>query len=968
MGERIRAFPWSEHPLGPPEAWPQALRTAVRLMLNTGHPMYIFWGPELFCFYNDAYSQSIGPERHPVSLGKPGREVWDEIWDIIGPQIDQVMSGGGATWHVNALVPITRHGKREDVYWTYSYGPIDDEQAANGVGGVLVVCTETTATVLAERRQRRLFEQAPAFIIVMRGPDHVVEFVNDAHRRLFGSDDWIGRPAREAVPSVEGQGIFEQLDEVFRTGVTYSAEAMEVRYRRTPDAPEEVRYLTFIFAPRIGDHGEVVGIFCEGFDVSERRQAEASLRDSEDRLRLATEAAAIGTWDFNPITGELRWDARCKELFGLPPDAEVSYETAFLAGLHPDDRERTHAAVQEAITPGGSGAYDIEYRTVGIEDGVERWIAATGNAIFDDGRAVRFVGTVIDISPRKLANRRLEIVANTGAAVAAELDLDKIVQIITDAGVELTGAQFGAFFYNVVNESGEGYMLYALSGVPRSAFEKFPMPRNTAVFAPTFAGDGPVRSDDILKDPRYGKNAPYAGMPEGHLPVRSYLALPVTSRSGEVLGGLFFGHADAGVFKPEHEELMLGVAGHAATAIDNARLVQALQGLNSRLEQLVADEVGERLKAEELLRQSQKLEAIGQLTGGVAHDFNNLLMVVSGGLNMLERTEDSARRQVLVDRMREAVTRGATLTQQLLAFSRKQELKPEIIDFKAHLSAMGDLLDRSLGANVSVEADTPDNLWPVYADQTALQLAVLNLAVNARDAMPDGGTIVIRARNGAPRDPAAPSVSISVIDTGVGMSAETKARIFEPFFTTKEIGKGSGLGLAQVHGFAEQSGGRVEVESEPGRGSTFTLILPKSDAPAKAAAPAQAPGRAAASAMGKVLLVEDDNEVAAMTSEMLEHLGWRVTRAASAEAALAALAEDTQIDVVFSDVMMPGGMSGLDLARELREKRPQMPVVLTSGYSAKVKRDAEAAGLPLVPKPFTIDALSGALSKARAEG
>ena len=188
MGDLIRRHDWEATSLGRPDGWPQALRTALRLILNTGHPMYIFWGSELLCFYNDAYRQSIGPERHPASLGKPARDVWAEIWPIIGPQIDQVMAGQGATWHENQFVPITRNGRLEDVYWTYSYGPLHDETAANTVGGVLVVCTETTATVLAERhqaaeaeRQRRLFEQAPSFVSVMSGPEHVVEFVNQAH-------------------------------------------------------------------------------------------------------------------------------------------------------------------------------------------------------------------------------------------------------------------------------------------------------------------------------------------------------------------------------------------------------------------------------------------------------------------------------------------------------------------------------------------------------------------------------------------------------------------------------------------------------------------------------------------------------------------------------------------------------------------------------------------------------------------
>jgi signal transduction histidine kinase len=290
MGARMRAFNWAAHPLGPPEDWPQPLRTAVRLLLNTGHPLYIWWGSELFCFYNDAYRQSIGPERHPGSLGRRGREVWDEIWDVIGPQIEQVMSGGGATWHENALVPITRNGRREDVYWTYSYGPIDDSTAASGVGGVLVVCTETTATVLAEKqraeqmlRQRRLFEQAPAFIIVMRGRQHVVDFVNDAHRALFDSDNWIGKTIREAFPSIEGQGFFEKLDIVYATGEVFEARDAEVRFRRTPHSAEETHYCNFTYAPIFDTSSTIDGIFCVGFDVTEAHSVNERLLDADRR-------------------------------------------------------------------------------------------------------------------------------------------------------------------------------------------------------------------------------------------------------------------------------------------------------------------------------------------------------------------------------------------------------------------------------------------------------------------------------------------------------------------------------------------------------------------------------------------------------------------------------------------------------------------------------------------------------------
>ncbi len=416
LGELIRSHDWAGTSLGAPETWPQPLRTAVRLILNSGHPMYIFWGPELLCLYNDAYRKSIGPERHPSSLGRPAQQVWAEIWHLIGPQIEQVVTGRGATWHENDLVPITRGGRLEDVYWTYSYSPLDDVSAPNGVGGVLVVSSETTATVLAVRqkaeeaiRQREMFAQAPGFMIVMSGPQHQVEFVNDAHRRLFGSDQWLGQPILEAFPDIANQSFFELLDRVFATGEVYRSGRVSVRFRQPKNGVEETRVLDFFYAPIYDSEQQVSGVFCQGFDATSEIEAENALHDREEKLRLATDAADVGLWDVDLISDTLYWPARVKAMFGISPDAEVSMAD-FYAGLHPDDREATSVAFAAAIDPSRRCLYDVEYRTVGKEDGLIRWVAAKGRGIFDElGRCTRVIGTAIDITQRRATDESLRV-------------------------------------------------------------------------------------------------------------------------------------------------------------------------------------------------------------------------------------------------------------------------------------------------------------------------------------------------------------------------------------------------------------------------------------------------------------------------------------------------------------------------------------------------------------------------------
>ncbi|MDG4877222.1 GAF domain-containing protein [Mesorhizobium sp. WSM4935] len=711
----------------------------------------------------------------------------------------------------------------------------------------------------------------------------------------------------------------------------------------------------------------------------ERVRAEQAARASEERLRLATDAAEIGIWDYDLINGMLRWDHRCKALFGLPPDADVTYEDAFLAGLHPQDRDRADQAVREAIAPDKRARYDIEYRTVGLRDGKERWISATGQAYFENGRAIRFIGTVIDISQRKRVEHHLQMMNATAALVAAELDVGRIVQTVTDAGVELAGAQFGAFFYNVVDDKGDRYMLYTLSGAPRSAFENFPMPRNTAVFEPTFRGTGVVRSDDILQDPRYGKNAPRRGMPEGHLPVRSYLAVPVVSRSGEVLGGLFFGHAETGVFGKEHETALLGLAGHAATAIDNSRLFKELQALNATLEQRVVEEVAERAKAEQHLRQAQKMEAIGQLTGGIAHDFNNMLAVIIGGLNLVQRKLRNGDTNVhgFVDGAIEGAQRAAELTKRLLAFSRQQPLAPKRLKANRLVAGMSELLNRTLGETILIETVLAAGLWQVEVDAGQLESALLNLCVNARDAMPGGGKLTIETANAHLDDRygrengivSGQYVMIAVTDTGTGMTADVLAKAFDPFFTTKSVGKGTGLGLSQVYGFVRQSGGSVKIYSEQGVGTTVRIYLPRAHgAPADSevvSVPAQPRGRAE----DVIMVVEDEDRVRLMAVETLRELGYSVLEMRSPREALEAVQAGQLPTLLFTDVVMPE-MSGRELVDRIKKIHPSVKVLYTTGYTrnAIVHNGTLDHGTALLTKPYTLDELGEKIRQSLGRG
>jgi PAS domain S-box-containing protein len=704
-------------------------------------------------------------------------------------------------------------------------------------------------------------------------------------------------------------------------------------------------------------------------------------------INSAADTAIISTDERGLVTS---WNVGAQNILGWSEAEMLGQKLDRLFTAEDQARGKLEGEMKDALAHGRGGGED-GWRI--RKDGVRIWATGEMAPVRDEaGDVVGFTKVIRDRTAQRLAEqnareerRALEILNKAGSALAIETDLTQLVQIVTDAGVDLTRAEFGAFFYNLTNEAGESYMLYTLSGAPVEAFSKFPMPRNTQVFGPTFKGEGIVRSDDITQDPRYGHNSPRRGMPEGHLPVRSYLAVPVISRSGEVLGGLFFGHAKIGMFSERSERGLEGLAAEAAVAIDNARLAQAaqreiadrkraeeaLRDLNATLEQQILERTEQLRDKEQALRQSQKMEAVGQLTGGIAHDFNNLLQVIVGNLESLQRhlPKESGRLRRSATQAMNGALRAAALTQRLLAFARRQPLDPKPVDVNVLVKNASELMYRSLGEVISIETVLSAGLWRVEVDANELEAALLNLAVNARDAMPEGGKLTIETSNthideaySANHVEVIPGqyVVICVSDTGSGMTEETVAQAFEPFFTTKPVGKGTGLGLSQVYGFIKQSSGHVKIYSEIGEGTTVKLYLPRFLADPNVADAAEPALPAEGSSEETILVLADDDDVRTFSVEVLREMGYRVLEAHDGPSALRLLERQPRVDLLFSDVVLPGGLTGKQVSEQARALRPDLKILFTTGYArnAIIHHGRLDRGVHLITKPFTLNELA----------
>jgi PAS domain S-box-containing protein len=775
----------------------------------------------------------------------------------------------------------------------------------------------TVNLILAARSQIALFW----------GADHIA-FYNDDYAPTIGAKHpaALGRPAREHWPEL-WDDLRPLLERVLHNGESITAHDRPFYIERAGYG-EDV-YFDIAYSPVRDDEGAIRGVLCLVSETTERVRAQSQLAVSRSSLELAAEMAEIGTWDHDFGAQTLNWSDRTRAMFGISPGVPVTPKD-FLDGLHPDDREPTRAAFLAAIDPAQRAEYDTEYRTIGKEDGILRWIAARGKGVFDpeSGRCIRAVGTTLDITRRKLAQEelresetRFRTLSNSAPALIWMCDEHGALIFANDWHEELFGR-------SPEEMKGQGWQRI-IHPADQTMF--------SADFERAFTARMPFTREVRVIDKRR---------------VTRWLHCEARPRYAD---GRFAGYVGCDVDITDV---------HRASELLERAIEERTRELASTNRQLSA-QIEERERVEATLRQMQRLEAIGQLTSGVAHDFNNLLTVVLGNVDMVLRAVQEAgldeRTEKRLGHIRTAAERGATLTAQLLAFSRRQRLEARPVDLNVTVAGMRDLLQSSMGGSVRLETRLRPDLWPALVDATQIELIILNLAINARDAMAVGGTLAVATDNivlGEPERPEEPPpgdyVLISVTDTGSGMTPEVRERAFEPFFTTKPVGKGSGLGLPQVYGFAKQSGGGVAIETEMGRGTSVRVYLPRAQERRRTPRP---PTIEVGSAdldevLGRrLLVVDDDTPVREVTATMLRTMGAEVLEAGSGGAALEWLSQEGErCDLVVIDFAMPG-MNGAELAAAIEKRWPHIPILFMTGY-ADLTAIASVSEDRIVQKPF----------------
>ncbi len=869
-------------------------------------------GPDhVFGYVNEAYIRIAGEREF---LGQGFRNVFPELAEQgFYELLDQVYATG-ERFNAPAL-PVNLAGEKATKFVDFVFEPVRNDEGV--VTGIFIGGYDITERVAAEHAlfaaetsaAQVLDATSEAFYAVDR--DGLTTLCNRAFLKMLGFEDRravIGRALHGVIHHSHPDGTHYARDDcpIYRAAATgFSAHVLDELFFRADGTAFPVEYRA---EPIILD-GVVTGAICTFVDITERKAAQAALAASEAEFRTFAQAMPNHVWA-SPPDGLLNWfNQQVYEYSGLEPGALDG--TGWTVMVHPDDAPAAGEIWAASLSSGDT--YETEFR-LRRADGTYRWHIARAIAIRDDlGKIVRWIGTNTDIHEQRTT---AEALATLNASLEQEVadrtaDRDRMWRNSQDLllVLDLNGT------FRSVSPSVEATLGWSAEEmVGHSLFE-------------------------FLVDEHEAKT-------------REGLALLAkgVGRSSENR----YRHRDGGFrwlsWVATAEEGLIYATGRHITVEKEAAI--ELAGL------------------QEALRQSQKMEAVGQLTGGIAHDFNNMLAVVIGSLDLLGRRmgEGDARSRRYVDAATEGAKRAALLTQRLLAFSRQQPLQPERVDPNKLVAGMSDLLRHSLGADVRLETVLTGGQWRMHVDPNQLENVILNLAVNARDAMPDGGRLTIETQNAHLDEryaaahlgvPAGQYVLIAVSDTGSGMPPEVIAKAFDPFFTTKEVGKGTGLGLSQVYGFIKQSGGHVKIYSEPGQGTAVKIYLPRlivsgdEEQSLALERPAVAGGDREV-----ILVVDDETAVRQFSVDALVELGYGVIEADGAASALRLLDSHPEIVMLFTDVIMPD-VNGRKLADAARGLRPDLKILFTTGYTrnAVVHNGVLDEGVQLIGKPFSIDQL-----------
>jgi signal transduction histidine kinase/CheY-like chemotaxis protein len=967
------AFDWDSTPLGPVEGWTASLRTTVSTLLASRHAMFLWWGPHLIQFYNDAYRQSLGPDRHPSALGARGRECWAEIWPIIGAEVESIMAGGEATWHEDSLVPITRGDHLRDVYWSYSYSPVRDDDGS--VGGVLVTVQETTRRVLQERRGQLLHQLAAEMLqagtvgAVTEGAARWLASASDdlGFALLYLGDERAGAltlacatglDADATIPPpgirLDGEGVWP-VEQMIRG--RWAEPVCEAVTALIGSGSAAHGVLVLGFSPRLpvdqaarqfaGQVAREIAVTLDGIARSTRERDQVAVAARAERDLLS------GVFQLSPsFLAVLRGPEHVFELVNPAYDQLIGHRPAIgrcLRDVLPEVEEQGFLELLDRVYATGTPVIGnealVELPPTGGGALQSRYLNFVYQAMRGPGSEI--VGVLVtgtDVTALVEARQAVEESLRQAQRLGAERDIERrrLSTMLDQAplGVALIGPSGDIQFANARFERLWGRVPGGTAGeVDHNAYSGFHLD-GRPIAAGEWAGARAVQQGEIVE--------------------------------GEVIQ----------IVQPGGR----GDAGRRLTVWISAAPIRDAEGRITGGVVMVRDVTAER-RTEQQLRDAQRLLAVGTLAGGVAHEVNNALQGVLGfgsfvlGALGPEHPQAADMRLVL-----QSAERAARVSQQLLAYTRQQVTRPEPIELHALVTHLRPVLRQLLGADKLLLVDAPREKLPlVQADRAQVEQVLINLVANARDATETGGDVTIRVEHAhipaegaaapaptgkvAPRTAAmgfqlAPGdyVRLSVSDSGHGMTAETLTHIFDPFFTTKPVGEGTGLGLSMVYGTVKQHGGYVGATSEPGKGTTMELYWPvkAGSTPARDDAHTGRGPATGTGGRGRVVLVADDEPlVRRLAARVLSGDGYVVIEAQDGAAALGTIErERLRPDLVITDVIMPR-RNGRQLYDALAARWPDLPVLFTSGHTGEeaVLQRLVPHGAPFLQKPFSAEAL-----------